>query len=194
MATVAFFPHVCGLTAGIHATAEHLRAAGHRVITPDFFDGATFADIDAGLAHMRELGFDRYAAWADDVARPLPIDPVLTGSSLGVMAAQRLAQTRPGAPGAILLEACLPAGEFGGWPAGLAAQVHGATTDEFFAGDGDLDAARELAATADRVDLFTYDGPTHLFTDPSLPQFDEAAYTRVMARVADFLAGLAPAD
>ena len=41
--------------------------------------------------------------------------------------------------------------------------------------EGDLDAARELDATVESAELFLYPGDRHLFTDESLPEYDEAA-------------------
>jgi len=47
-----------------------------------------------------------------DAAEGLGDGLVYAGFSLGVMPAQQLAQTRPGARGALLLHACLPVSEF----------------------------------------------------------------------------------
>src|ERR1022692_1642854 len=72
---------------------------------------------------------------------------VCAGFSLGVMSAQRLAQTRAGAKGALLFHSCFPVSEFGdAWPASVPAQVHGMDADPFFTDEGDLDAARALVA------------------------------------------------
>ena len=56
MADVVLFHHVQGLTAGVHRLAGELRAGGHTVHTPDFFEGATFDSIDDGFAAMRARG------------------------------------------------------------------------------------------------------------------------------------------
>jgi dienelactone hydrolase len=57
--------------------------------------------------------------------------------------------------------------------------------DEFFALEGDVDAAREIVATAGPsvAELFVYPGDAHLFTDASLPQFDAASTDLVVERV-----------
>ena len=105
------------------------------------------------------------------------------------MPAQRLAQTRAGATGAVLLEACVPPGEFGaGWPDGVPVQVHGMERDPFFGLEGDLEAARDLVAAVDDGDLFVYPGDVHLFTDSSLPSYDEAATRLVVERTLGLLA------
>ncbi len=121
-------------------------------------------------------------------AEGLPAGLVHLGFSLGVLPAQKLAQTRPGAKGALLLEACLPVSEFAGaWPQDVPVQVHGMDGDPFFAGEGDVDAARALVETALDAELFLYPGDRHLFTDSSLPSYDEHAATQVTRRVLGFL-------
>lgn len=191
MADVVLFHHVQGLTAGVRRLADALRAGGHTVYTPDFFQGATFDSIDDGFAAVRARGDGAVDAWADAVVAELPAQVVLAGISFGVMPAQRLAQTRPGALGAVLLEACVPASEFGDrWPEQLPVQVHGMERDPFFGLEGDLDAARELVAQADDGELFVYPGDVHLFTDSSLPSYDAAATALVVERVLGLLARL----
>lgn len=187
MAEVLLYHHVQGMTDGVRALADRLREAGHTVHTPDLFGGRTFETLDEGMDHAREVGFGVLQEQGVEAADGLPAELVYVGLSLGVMMAQRLAQTRPGARGAVFLHACLPVGEFGGqWPAGVAVQVHGMDGDPFFAGE-DLDAARELVRVADRGDLFTYPGDAHLFTDSSLPGHDEAATDVLVGRVLELL-------
>ena len=95
------------------------------------------------------------------------------------MPAQLLAQTRPGARGAVFLHAAEPS-DFGGtWPPGLPLQIHTMEDDDW----GDVDIARELAATIDGAELFLYPGDEHLFTDNSLPAYDEKAAAQVEQRV-----------
>ncbi|MGP4025744.1 dienelactone hydrolase family protein [Actinomadura sp. 3N407] len=102
-----------------------------------------------------------------------------------------LAQTRPGARGAQLLHACVPASEFGGaWPPGVPVQVHGMDADPVFTGDGDIDAARALVTETTDAELFLYPGDQHLFTDAGLPSYDEEATALLLRRVAAFLAAL----
>ena len=187
MTTVVLFHHVQGLTAGVRELAGRLADLGHEVHTPDLFDGLTFPDLDAGMAHVRSIGFEAVAQRGVAAAGELPADMVYAGISLGVIPAQQLAQTRPGARGAILLEACVPPEEFGGpWP-DVPVQVHGMDADPSFAGEGDLDAARALVAAAADGELFCYPGDRHLFTDSSLPSYDAEATALVVDRLATFL-------
>lgn len=191
MADVLLFHHVLGLTPGLVAFADELRAAGHTVHTPDLFGGRTFDTIEGGLAFAQSEDGPDADAMADAAAAELPEALVYAGFSMGAAQAQRLAQTRPGAAGALLFESCIsPTGDwsFGPWPAGLTAQVHGMDDDEFFAHEGDLDAARELAASEPGVEVFTYPGSGHLFADASSPAYDADAAALMTQRVLDYLA------
>jgi dienelactone hydrolase len=119
------------------------------------------------------------------VAEDLPRELVYAGVSLGVLAAQPLAQMRDGASGALLISACLPAREYGGWPANVAVQVHAMEGDEWF--KEDLHSARALVAEAKDAMLFLYPGDRHLFADRSAPDYDEDAAALLTARVLAFL-------
>src|SRR3954462_7687572 len=102
MADVLLFHHVQGLTPGIVAFADSLREAGHTVHTPDLFDGRTFDSIQDGAAFSQGDGAPDFDKLADEAAASLPAELVYAGFSSGVMHAQRLAQTRAGATGALL--------------------------------------------------------------------------------------------
>lgn len=190
MAEVLLFHHALGQTSGFIAFADELRQAGHTVHTPDLFDGHTFDSVDEGVAYAREIGFDEVLGRGVRAADGLPSGLVYAGFSLGVMPAQKLAQTRPGARGAVLMNAALPPSEFGGaWPPAVPLQIHLMEEDEF-ALEGDLDAARELDQTVEGATLFLYPGDRHLFIDRSLPDYDERAATLVKQRVLAFLDGI----
>ena len=191
MADVLLFHHAQGLTPGVIAFADALRVAGHTVHTPDLFDGRTFESIPDGMAFIKEQGFDvmkeRGVRSADDLQAGL----VYAGFSFGVMSAQRLALTRPGACGAILCYSCLPiTGEWaiGPWPDGVPVQIHGADADPFFMDEGDVDAAREIVALVDDAELFLYPSDQHYFADSSLPSYDADATALLTKRVLEFLA------
>jgi dienelactone hydrolase len=192
MAEVVLFHHVQGLTDGVCAFAEELRAGGHSVHTPDLFDGKRPATIDEGVAFAQSLGDEVISERADRAVADLPAGLVYAGFSLGAGTAQRFAQTRPGARGALLYESCLPtSGEWaiGPWPAGLPVQIHGMDRDPFFALEGDVDAARELVETLgpELAELFVYPGDRHLFTDSSLPSYDADAAALVVQRSRELL-------
>lgn len=187
MAEILLLHHAQGLTAGLRDFAGTLRQAGHTVHTPDLYGGKVFDTLDAGIAHGRALGFEALLEDGVNAADGLPAELVYVGYSLGVLPAQRLAQTRAGARGAVFLESFVPPSEFGGWPAGLPAQVHGMEEDPIFAGEGDLDAAREFVAANPSAELFLYPGKQHIFADPSLATYDEAAAAQLTERLLGFL-------
>ena len=188
LAEVVLFHHVQGLTPGIVAFADELRAAGHTVHTPDLFDGRTFPTLEEGMAHAKTVGFDAILNRGVNEGEALGTDMVYAGFSLGVMPAQKLAQTRPGAMGALLIDACIPASEFGDrWPEGVPVQVHGMDADPLFAGEGDRDAAQALVDSTEHGELFLYPGNVHLFADSSLPSYDQQATEVMTGRILEFL-------
>jgi dienelactone hydrolase len=190
MAEVLLFHHAQGLTPGVHAFADTLRAAGHPVHTPDLFDGRTFGSIDEGLAYIGEVGFDAMRERGVRFADELPPGLVYAGMSFGVLPAQKLAQTRPSARGALLFYSCLPiSGEwaFGPWPDGVPVQIHGMDNDPFFVGEGDIHAAREIVEKVEDAELFLYPGDQHYFADSSLPSYDANAAVLLTRRVLEFL-------
>lgn len=188
MAEVLLFHHAQGQTPGFFAFADELRRARHTVHTPDLFEGHTFDTLEEGVKHTGDIGFDNLLERGLRAAAALPPELVYAGFSLGVMPAQKLAQTRSGARGALFFYSCLPTREFGEvWPADVPVQVHGMDADPYFAGEGDLDAARTLVASTPHTELFLYPGHQHLFADSSLPAYDAAASELLMGRVLEFL-------
>jgi dienelactone hydrolase len=187
MAEILLFHHALGPTDGLRAFADELRRAGHTVHTPDLFDGRTFDSIEAGVGYAKEVGWGEIMARGERAAAALPNELVYGGFSLGVVPAQQLAQTRPAARGALFFHSCLPVSEFGEWPTGLPAQIHGMDADPFFMDEGDVEAARELVEAADDAELFLYPGDQHYFADSSLPSYDAGATKLLMQRVLAFL-------
>lgn len=187
MAQVVLFHHAQGQTPGFLAFADELRQAGHTVHTPDLYGGRTFDNLDDGVAHAEEVGFGEVIARGVGAVDELPAELVYAGFSLGVLPAQQLGQTRPGARGALLFSSCVPIAEFGTWPAEVPVQVHAMDADPFFVGEGDIEAARELVASAPHAELFLYPGDKHLFADSSLSDHDADATTLLTERVLRFL-------
>jgi dienelactone hydrolase len=189
VAEVVLFHHAQGLTPGMVNFAERLRRAGHLVSAPDLYEGRVFDSVDDGVGYARSIGFGTIVERGRQAADALPAEVVYAGFSLGVMPAQLLTQTRPGAKGALLLEAFVPVAEFSeSWPAGVPVQVHGMDADPSFAGEGDLDSARAFVAGAADAQLFLYPGRSHLFADDSLPSYEADAAALLTQRVLDFLA------
>ncbi len=166
MAEILLFHHAQGQTAGFLAFADDLRAAGHVVHAPDLYDGNTFTELDDGVAYARKVGFDTIAERGRHAAGDLPDGLVYAGFSLGVLPAQLLAQTRPGARGSLFFSAAFPPSEFGtAWPQRVPLQL----------------------AESDDAELFLYPGDGHLFADSSLPDYDDGAATLLQQRVLAFL-------
>ena len=176
------FHHTLGLTAPVRRFAGELRAAGHTVHTPDLYDGRTFETYEEGTAHSETLGGPTAAVErARAEVESLPSDLFYVGLSSGVLAAQSLAQTRPGAKGAVLCYSAVALGEWcdnwpATWPDGVRLQLHILEADE------DYEIAQVLAATVPGAELFVYPGTEHLFAE-----HDEQAATRLRERVVEFL-------
>lgn len=185
MATVVLFHHVQGLTVGVLDFADELRAAGHVVHTPDLFEGRTFTKLEGGMEFAKSIGFGTIIDRGVQAGQEFPSDSVYAGFSMGVMPAQKLAQTRSGAKGALFFHSAIPLSEFGGsWPKGVPLQIHTMERDEM----GDVDVAQQLVREIQGTELFLYPGNRHLFTDNSLPDYDDQATRLVMARSLRFLA------
>lgn len=188
MAEVLLFHHAHGLTPGVGDFAESLSRAGHLVHVPDLYEGRVFDDLEEGVAYAQEVGFASIIERGRVAAEGLSSELVYAGFSLGVLPAQMLAQTRPGAKGALMFHACVPTSEFGGaWPEGVPVQVHGMDADAFFVEEGDLAAARALGQASTDAELFLYPGKQHLFADSSLPSYDGPAARLLTERVLGFL-------
>jgi dienelactone hydrolase len=186
MTEVALYHHVLGLTDGVRAFADELREAGHTVHTPDMFEGCRFESIEDGIGFARAEGFDELAGRGVAAAEQVGPDAVFAGFSFGVIPAQRLAQTRPGVRGALLMYSCLPVSVFGAaWPEGVPVQVHAKEDDPEFAED--RAAAEALVESTEDAELFLYPGKEHLFADSSVTDYDPVAAALLMKRVLAFL-------
>lgn len=188
MAEVVVFHHALGLTPGVLEFADKLRSAGHTVHAPDLYDGQTLETLEEGMGHAEQVGFGEVIDRGARAVDGLPSELVYAGFSLGVLPAQKLAQTRPGTRGALLFYACVPVSEFGStWPAGVPVQIHGMDADPIFVGEGDIDAARALVNSTDQAELFLYPGEQHYFADSTLPSYDADAAALLLDRTLAFL-------
>jgi dienelactone hydrolase len=189
MAEVVLYHHVQGLTDGVRAFADELRADGHTVHTPDMFGGRTFATIDDGIAFAQEQGFMKLVEGGVAAAADMPAEVAYVGFSFGAMPAQMLAQTKPGARGALLIYGVVPYTEFGeAWPEDVPVQIHAMDNDAWFLED--LPSAQALADSTDAAELFLYPGDKHLFADASTADYDADAAALLMERVRAFLTAL----
>jgi dienelactone hydrolase len=186
MATVLLFHHAQGQTPGFLTFADDLRAAGHTVHAPDLYHGRTFDDLREGVAYAEEVGFPEIIRRGSEAAKGLPADIVHAGFSLGVLPAQALAQTRPGARGALFFHACVPPAEFGtSWPEAVPLQIHMMDADEWAEEDKAIAAA--LVEKTPAAELFLYPGSGHLFADPTSDDYSEEAAALLKKRTLAFL-------
>lgn len=189
MTHVALFHHAQGLTDGVVAFADRLRGQGHVVTTPDLYDGTTLADMGDGLAHAETIGFENILARGDAEADRLSEDTVYAGFSLGALVAHRLAQTRPGALGALLYHhGDVPMATFAEvWPSAVDVQIHVSEDDEYL----EREVVEDFVEQAGRqavAELFLYPGSSHLFTDSSLAGYQSGSTELVLERTLQFLA------
>ena len=189
MADVVLFHHVQGLTDGVEAFGDQIRADGHRVTIPDLYDGETFPAIEEGVAHLEALGFESVVEGGVAAAEQLPPQVFYAGFSLGAFIAHKLAQTRPGASGALFYHhGDVSIDTFGdSWPDGVDLQIHVNQDDEFF----EPEVVNEFIGKANghaHAELFVYPGSTHLFIDSSLDDFNSESAALAQQRTLDFLA------
>jgi dienelactone hydrolase len=184
MADVILFNHALGVTDGTQAFADELRSGGHQVTVGDLFEGKTFGSLQDGVAYEEEIGWDEMIARSEALIAPLPAQIVIGGFSLGAVYAQRLAQTRPSARGALLYHGGdnPPEAFEAPWPDGVGLQVHVSEGDEWFHRAGGEQLVSEAGG-----ELFLYPGSGHLFTDRSWKEYDEASAKLVLDRTLAFL-------
>jgi dienelactone hydrolase len=186
MAEIVFFHHSGGLTAGIHAFADSLRAAGHIVHTPDLFEGRTFADVSDGVAYVESFGEGTFARRAAAAVSNLPVEMVYGGASFGAARAAEQVLSRPGAQSAFFLYGAIaPSWWDAVWPAGVAAQAHQAEVDPW----REVETEQEFLAAVPNAELFVYPTAGHLFAEMGHPDYDAASAELATNRVLAFLGG-----
>ncbi len=190
MIDVVIFPSVLGMRPGVHAAADRLTAAGFRPHVVDVYDGGlTFDDYDDAMAHMQALGYDTVLTRARRAVDDLGSDRfVLLGFSAGVVPAQIIAATDPRAVGCVALSSVISVAALEldeGWPDDVPLQFHSMDADPWLEPD-QVEAIQ--AELGDRVQVFSYSGTGHLFTDPSLPaEYDADAAELLWSRVEEFV-------
>ena len=119
-------------------------------------------------------------------------DVVYAGFSLGVMPAQKLAQTRPGARGAVLMCAGFDPGEFGGWPAETVERLRSLERASWIRGNGERWTADPDAAPENPVvGRFVLEGQTARLSAAALetlPRVGPAMAARIISAQNDEIA------
>jgi dienelactone hydrolase len=190
MAEVVLFHSVLGLTPGVHAAAERLRAAGHVVHTPDRYDGhAPFSAYEPAMAFADGISMGELLRRSEQSVAGLPANVVYCGWSAGGAVAEQFTLTRPGALGLVLIAAAAKLSWFqaNSWPGSVPVQIHYATQDPFREEDELQSFMASVRESGASLELYEYELRGHLFDDPSLPdEYDEAAETmwqRILAFV-----------
>ncbi len=191
MTTVALFPSVLGLRAGVLDAVERLRGDGHEVHVVDLYPGRTFDDYEPAMAYAEEeLGHAELMRRAREGVADLPDGFVSAGFSLGCVMAVHIA-TQRAVSGVLMLAGALPASALGPdarWPEGVPAQTHSTLGDPWREQDMIDQAVLEVQAAGGTLEVFDYPGTGHLFTDPSLPaEYDPVATELLWARVLPFV-------
>ncbi|MDH6460618.1 dienelactone hydrolase [Micromonospora sp. A200] len=188
MTHIVLFHSVYGLRPAVLAQADRLRAAGHRVVTPDLYGEPPTDTVEAGFALFDKIGHDEVLRRGRAALAPLPPETVLAGWSMGAGVAGALLAERPDAAALLLLHGT------GADPAavrpGLPVQLHLADPDEYETPEEIAEWQRAMTGAGARLEVFRYPGAGHLFTDPDVPDHDPGAAEQTWERVLTFLAGL----
>ncbi|MEV6265383.1 dienelactone hydrolase family protein [Streptomyces sp. NPDC051784] len=187
---IMLFHSTYGLRPAVHASADRLRAAGHEVRVPDLFEGHTFETVEEGMAFQEEIGKDELLKRAVLAAAPYSDQGlVYAGFSLGASVAQTLALGDAKARGLLLLHGTSDLAPNVSVDE-LPVQLHVADPDAFESGDWLNSWYLQMQRTGADVEIYRYPGAGHLYTDPDLPDFDQAAADLTWKVALGFLATL----
>jgi dienelactone hydrolase len=189
MAHIVLFHSVLGLRPAVHQFAEELRKAGHQVTTPDFYDGRIFESFEEGNTKWFANGIPAILQRAQDACKELDGDLLFGGFSNGAAVAEFMAATHPKAKGALLMHGALPLEmlQLSAWPAKVPVQLHYNAEDPFRNPENDSALEKAVRASSAAFEEFLYEDHTHLFTDPDLPDYNEASARLLMKRALGFI-------
>jgi dienelactone hydrolase len=184
MADVVLFHSAYGLRPAVRDAADRLRRAGHRVETPDLYEGRTAGTLEAALALRDAVGRDELLRRARAAVEAVAPGTVLAGFSLGASLAQRIAALDARFTRLLLVHGV--ADPPAALPVPWSVQAHIAEEDPWAPKAELMDWRRALDALGAVVELHFYRGG-HLFTDPGLADHDAGAAARVWERAERFL-------
>ncbi|MFF3156472.1 dienelactone hydrolase family protein [Streptomyces sp. NPDC057910] len=187
---IMLFHSVYGLRPAVQEAAERLRAAGHQVHVPDLYEGRTAETVEEGSDIKDEIGADELLKRAVLAAAPYSESGlVYAGFSLGGSIAQNLALGDSKARGLLLLHGTSDMAEHSSVDE-LPVQLHIADPDPFEAADWLNSWYLRMQRAGADVEIYRYPGAGHLYTDPGLPDYDEAAAELTWRTALGFLEGL----
>ena len=187
MAQILLFHHAHGLTEGMCALADRLRADGHVVHTPDAYAGRTFRSLDDGLEHAARIGHDAILEVAGRAARLHRDADVVIGFAMGTGQAQYLAQHLRRVRGCVLMGGASPPEMLGStWRMHVPLQIHVADPDDWCLPD-ELHAVERAVPHAE---VYRYRNKAHMFVDPTVRDYDADAADQFEERLDDWLSRL----
>jgi dienelactone hydrolase len=184
---IMLFHSVYGLRPAVHAAADRLRAAGHHVRVPDLFDGQTAETVEESMELKEKVGKEELLRRAILAAAPYSEQGlVYAGFSLGGSIAQNLALGDENARGLLLMHGTSDIAE-GASADDLPVQLHVADPDPFEPHDWLNAWYLQMQRAGADVEIYRYPGAGHLYTDPDLPDYDEAAAEQTWRTALGFL-------
>ncbi|MFG2719569.1 dienelactone hydrolase family protein [Streptomyces sp. NPDC048416] len=187
---IMLFHSVHGLRPAVREAAGRLRAAGHEVHVPDLYEGRTVETVEEGSELKDEIGKDELLKRAVLAAAPYSERGlVYAGFSLGGSIAQTLALGDKKARGLLLFHGTSDMAEHTSVDE-LPVQLHVADPDPFESADWLNSWYLQMRRAGADVEIYRYPGAGHLYTDPQLPDYDEASAELTWRTALGFLAGL----
>lgn len=191
MATVAIFHPDLGVREGVRDAARRLTEAGHVAHIVDYYgNGQAFDDHASAGAYVNSVGFPALMQAALDAVADLPDGFAVIGFSNGGGMAEYVA-TRRQVRQAVLGSGTLPIAMVGAetWPRTTAVQIHYAIDDPFRNEAWLESVVASVQESGALLERYTdYPGSGHLFTDPTLPDYDATNTEQFWQRVLGFLA------
>ncbi|MEU9096127.1 dienelactone hydrolase family protein [Streptomyces sp. NPDC048361] len=187
---IMLFHSVYGPRPAVQEAAQRLRAAGHQVHVPDLYEGRTVETVEEGRDIKEKIGKDELLKRAILAAAPYSERGlVYAGFSLGGSIAQTLALGDAKARGLLLFHGTSDMAENTAVDE-LPVQLHVADPDPFESGDWLNSWYLQMQRAGADVEIYRYPGAGHLYTDPQLPDYDEAAAEQTWRTALGFLDGL----
>ncbi|MFJ8665845.1 dienelactone hydrolase family protein [Streptomyces sp. NPDC093600] len=172
---IMLFHSTYGPRPAVEAAAERLRAAGHQVRVPDLFEGQTAETVEEGMELQKAIGKEELLKRAVLASAPYSDRGlVYAGFSFGASVAQTLALGDEKARGLLLLHGTSDIAESASVD-DLPVQLHIADPDPFESHDWLTSWYLRMGKAGADVEVYRYPGAGHLYTDPDLPDYDEAA-------------------